>query len=303
MNAGAYCRQYPAGSVKKNDSVLLVLRRIIPLFWISMLCSGCGNGNPKEEDAVARVFDSYLSRNELKKAIPYGSSSRDSAALAKDYIDQWIRRKVVLRKAELNLTDEQKDVQQQLEDYRSSLLIFAYERELIRQKLDTNVSESEIERYYNSNPANFELKSHIVRLKYIKLPLKAPNADKARAWLKASDMTRLEQYCRLYAVNYLLDDANWILFDDVLKEIPLDANTIGSHSGKPRYMELRDKEYQYLLIISGFMVKDSHAPLSFERNNIRNIILNKRKILLIREMQENAYNDALNDKNIELYAK
>ena len=49
------------------------------------------------------------------------------------------------------------------------------------------------------------------------------------------------------------------------------------------------------------MVKDSQAPLEFEKNTIRNIILNKRKILLIQKMQDDAYNDALNEKDIEVY--
>jgi len=222
----------------------------------------------------------------------------------KEYIDQWVLRNLVLKRAELNLRDEEKDVSSQLEDYRASLIIFAYERELIRQKLDTVVSESEIEKYYQENPANFELKSNIIRLKYLKLPMKAPNVDKAKAWLKSgseADGKRLEQYCGLYAVNYLLDDANWLLFDDVLKELPLSNYTAEQYRANQRFLELQDKDYKYLVSVTGFMVKESNAPLSFERSPIRNIILNKRKIKLVQQMQQDAYTNALNDNDVELF--
>jgi hypothetical protein len=264
------------------------------------------NSDEKKLDAVARVHDQYLSQSELRRAIPYGLSTKDSAEFADDFIHQWMMQNIVLRRAENNLRDEEKDVTKQLEDYRTSLIIFAYETELIKQKLDTIVSDNEIETYYNNNPGNFELKSNIIRLRYIKLPKNTPNADKAKKWFssqKQEEMDKLEQFAKLYAVNYLLNDNNWLLLDDVIKEIPLNDGNIAAAKFSSKVVELDDKEYHYLVAISGVMVKDSQAPLAFERNTIKNIILNKRKILLIEKMQQDAYNDALNEKEIEVYSK
>jgi hypothetical protein len=271
---------------------------------ISLLVASCG-ADDAQIDAVARVYDNYLSRSELRRAIPYGLSTQDSAAFANDYIQQWIQQNLVLHRAEMNLRDEEKDVSKQLEDYRTSLVIFAYETELVKQKLDTVVTDAEIEAYYNANSANFELKSNIVRLRYIKLPINTPNADKAKRWLgskKQDDLDKLEQFARLYAVNSLLDDRNWLLLDDVVKEIPLTESLVNANKGSG-ILELNDKEYHYLVALSGVMVKDSRAPLAFEKNTIKNIILNKRKIVLIEKMQQDAYKDALNEKDIEFYFK
>ena len=129
-----------------------------------------------------------------------------------------------------------------------------------------------------------------------------PNADKARKWFlstRPDDKDKLEQFARLYAVNFLLDDSNWLMLEDVIKEIPMGAYAAEDFNRNKRLLELDDKEYHYLVAITGFMVKDSNAPLSFEKENIRNIILNKRKIRLIEQMQQDAYNDAMNEKNIE----
>jgi len=280
------------------------MRNLFGLLIIALSCS-CG-GKDLKEGAIARVYDSYLYQSELKGVVPYGTSSKDSAALVEEFINAWTKRQLVLRRAESNLTDEQKDVEKQLEDYRASLIIFSYERELVRQKLDTIVSDSEIEKYYSSNPANFELKNNIIRLRYVKIPIKTPNKDKVKTWFNGSssaDRNKLEQYCKLYAVNYLLDDSNWLLYEDVLKEIPLNNYPIEQIKNGKKSFELDDKEYHYIINVTGFMVKESSAPLSFEKESIRNRILNKRKIELVQKMQIDAYNDALNNKDIETYKK
>jgi hypothetical protein len=77
--------------------------------------------------------------------------------------------------------------------------------------------------------------------------------------------------------------------------------SINEFNANNRFLEFDDKDYHYLVTISGFMVKDSNAPLSFEKDNIRNIILNKRKIKLVEQMQLDALNDATNDNNIERF--
>lgn len=272
------------------------------LLPFALLLTSCG-GDDTAKDAVARVYDKYLYKSEVSRAVPYGLLPKDSAQIAQEYIDQWIRRNLVLKRAENNLTEEQKDVNQQIEDYRASLLIYAYERELVRQKLDTVVSQTEIEAYYKSNPANFELKSNIIKLRYIKLPASSPNGDKAGKWFNSSaqaDRNKLEQYCKMYAVNYLLDDANWLLFDDVLKEIPISDYSIEKFNRNQRNLDIKDKDYRYFVSVTGFLVKESSAPLSYEKTNIRNIILNKRKIKLIEQMQRDVYNDALNEKDFEI---
>ena len=282
---------------------MVFFKQLFLFFCVIVFLTSCGGKN-QEGISVARVYDKTLSLKELQQALPIGLSKKDSASFAKDFIDQWIKRNVVLKRAESNLTENQKDVSQQLEDYRISLLIFAYERELIRQKLDTTINPAEIEAYYKQNSANFELRSNIIRLKYIKLPIKTPNADNAKRWFvskRSDDFKRLEQFVNLYAVNFLLDDTNWLLLDDVIKEIPMGNYSMADFNSNNRFLELDDKDYHYLVAINGFMVKDSNAPLSFEKDNIRNIILNKRKIKLVEQMQLDAFNDAMNENTIERF--
>lgn len=253
---------------------------------------------------VARVFDKQLPLGKVLHSLPKDTKGKDSVAFIKNYINNWIQLELIIHKAEQNLNDDQKDVEQQLENYRNSLIIYAYEKELVRQKLDTNVTETEIEKYYQDNTRNFELKDNIVKVIYVKVNKSAPNMHKLKDWYKLSktnDRKQLESYCHQFAENFYLDEESWLLFDDVLKEIPIKTYNQEQFLQNNRLIEMQDSAYNYFVNIVGFKVKESISPLSFERNNIRSIIVNKRKLKLIEQMRKDIYQDALKKTDFEIY--
>ena len=175
-----------------------------------------------------------------------------------------------------------------MNDYRNSLITHAYEEELVSQKLDTVISEDEIEKFYNENQSNFELKDNIIKVIYLKLSRKSPKIEKAKQWYKSDnpkDRKLLEDYCHQYAFNYYLDDQSWLLFDDLLKEIPIKTYDKEQFLRNNRFIELEDSSNLYLVNIKGFKIRNSISPLSFETDNIRNMIINERKLKLIEEME------------------
>lgn len=263
-----------------------------------------GKNEPNKKDAVARVYDKYLYPEDLAGIVPPNASESDSVLHIKSYIDNWIHQQVVLHKAEVNLDEEKKDVEKQLDEYRNSLIRYAYEKALIEQRLDTGVSDKEIEEFYNANPDNFELKSNILKVIYLKLSKKSPKLNKVRDWYisdNKKDRELLKDYCRQYALNYYLDEDNWLMFDDLLKEIPIKTYDQEQFLHNNRNIVIEDSTTLYLISIKGFKVKNSLSPLSFERNNIRNMIINQRKLKLIAEMEQQAYEDAGRKGDFEIY--
>ena len=235
--------------------------------------------------------------------VPAGSTKDDSARLVSKYIDSWIRETLIVQKAEKNLTDEQKNVTKQLYDYRKSLITYAYERELVKQRLDTFVSDSDIENYYRQNKENFELKDNIIKVNYIKVLKDAPNIDKLKTWYKSDkqkDRNDLAGYCHQYAENFYLDDNTWLLFDDLLKEVPIKMYDKELFLQNNRIVEEEDSLHYYFVNIKGFKIKNGLSPLSFEKENIRNVILNKRKLELINQMKQDVYDDAVKNNSFEI---
>jgi hypothetical protein len=285
---------------------------------IRFLLAGCFfifiNSCKKKQDVksgdtsllIARVYDKELTIDDLKNVVPKGVSRADSLNIIKTFVDNWVRQHVVLKKAEDNLEEEERDVNKQLEEYRNSLITYLYERQLIRQEVDTAVSDEEIEKYYNANQSNFKLRNNIVQVNYFRIPLKAPKIDKVRSWYKSTqprDRKMLEQYCFQFATDYYFNDHDWISFEELQKKIPIETYSPEQYLRSNRYVELSDSSHYSFLIIKGFKIKESLSPLSFERDNIRNLIINRRKLDLISAMEKAAMEKAIGDNQVEIFLK
>jgi hypothetical protein len=273
---------------------------------ILILISGCADEvreNPKEKP-VARVYDLFLYPSDLKNIVPADISSRDSAKLIKSYIEKWIQDNLVLKHAEENLTTEQLNIDKQIAEYRKNLLIYNYQSELVRQKLDTSVSQKDLEEYYNGHQESFTLRDNIVKVWYVKVSKTAPNVEKVRKWYKSDlpkDFISLKSYCIQFADNFFLDENNWLLFDELLKEIPVSSLDPELFLKTNRFIEVADSSFQYFVNIKGYKIKNSVSPIAFERENIRNIIINRRKLRLIEDMKKEVYQNAKEKGKFEEY--
>ena len=270
-----------------------------------VLLTGCSTFfKKKTEHSVARVYSDYLYESDLKSVIPKGTLAKDSISMAKSYIDNWVHQRLVIHLAEQNLTSAQMDFTQQLDNYKNSLIIYTYENELVKQKLDTLVTDEDIENYYDANQQNFLLKDNIVQLQYVKLPLKSAYIKQFRKLLisdNPADKTRLTKQCEQYASDYFLDDQNWLPFNDLLKQIPIKTYNQEEFLKNHRDLEYQDSAFTYLVRFRDFKIKESVSPLSFEKERIRNIILNKRKITLTKKMREDIFEQAQKKNDFEIY--
>jgi hypothetical protein len=258
----------------------------------------------KNDEEIARVGKKILYRPDLTDLIPAGTNEKDSISITTKYVEDWVLQQLILRKAELNLPAQEKDFRKQLEDYRNSLIIYQYESYLIRQNLDTNVTDREIEDYYETNKQNFELKDNIVQVNFVILKNKKLPSFPVKNYLNSAnpdDKDRLENFCKKSAFNYFLED-QWIRFDDLLKIIPIETYNQQAFLENNRYFELQDSAYRYFVRFYDFKIKESISPLSFERETIRNIIINKRKLEIIEKMRRKIFEDGLKNNDFEIYS-
>lgn len=259
-----------------------------------------------DDDLLAIAYDAYLYRGELEGMIPKGLQATDSIEIAKQYIDNWIRQQVLLNHAEGNLEDDQKDFSKQLETYRNSLVVYAYESELIRQKLDTTVSEVEIQEFYDANLLNFQLHENIVRVSYVKIPDKdktGPMAKKARQLLLSKDadaQVDLMELCDKSMFTCRPDDGNWVSFSDFIKEISLKITDQEDFLQNKTFLEKNDSLYTYFIRIIDYKTRENTAPATMVKDKVKNLILNRRKSALINRMQDEIFEEAMKNKKIEI---
>jgi hypothetical protein len=288
------------------------MRQRVLFLFVSVLvvvCYSCDRTESKQKETggkiLAEVYNYKLYESDLKSAMTEDMSKDDSTRFAQTYINSWVREMLLVHQAEQNLGSDEKNVEEQLRKYRNSLIIYNYEQKLVQQQLDTIVSEAEIEKYYNEHPDDFTLKNSIIKVVYVKVDKKAPNVAKLKNWIRSTklqDKKELEGYCLQFAVNYYLDDQSWLLFDDLLKEVPIPTYNKELFLQNNRYVEVSDTTHLYFVDIRGFMIRDSKSPIGFEKENIRSIIINQRKRDLIDRMRNDIYNDAINKKEIKINA-
>jgi len=275
------------------------------LFAGLIILTACLNSSNRGSDNVlARVYNDYLYESEVKALVVPGASPKDSLAIVQNYINNWIRQKLTLYKAEANLLQEDLQFEQQLEDYRNSLIIYAYESKLVSQNLDTIVNDEEIEKYYNDNVGNFQLKDNIVKTYYARFDSDIPEIRRINRFFYSNTpehLDSLEVYIESFSDLYYLNDEVWILFKDVLHFVPIQTYTQEAYLQNHRKIEITQEPYIYFVNIVDFKIKEGVSPLSFEKENIRQIIINKRKLNIINQMRDDIFETALSNNDFEIY--
>jgi hypothetical protein len=218
----------------------------ISLTFFSGLCTRFNTSN--NEKPLAQVGNYYLYPSDLKGLMKSKLSKEDSISMVTGLVEKWIRKQLIIQKAELNLTDEEKDVNKELEEYRSSLVIYKYEQKLIKEKLDTVVSRKEIEDYYTQNQSNFTLNYDAVKAVYIKLPIKSPDIDRFRIWFKSNSddsYRQLDSYCFQYASKYEYFNDQWVDFDHIQILMPSQMTFNDQILRNSKYFEGKDSAYLF----------------------------------------------------------
>lgn len=277
---------------------------IYPVLMIFSLISCSQQDNEVNEDPVARVYDHYLYPSDLVGHIPPGLSYEDSIRISKKLIEEWIRNQLLLKQAEVQLPEDMKDVEKQVEEYRTSLLIFKYKQNLLSRNLDSLISENEIRNYYDENSSNYVLESDIVRVTYLKIPTSSPRIGDVRRWYRSEreeNTEALREYCLEYAESFTINDSSWYSFTELLSGTPLRIDNPSRYLNYNRNIEASDNDYYYFIRVLDRKKEGEIKPLSMVRNNIRSVLLNKRKLEYIQDLENTVYRDGFSRNNVEIY--
>lgn len=274
---------------------------------MALCLNGCGRFATSDDDrtAVARVGNSYLYLDELQGVAAPGIAAADSVQRVEAFVDSWIRKQLLIQEATRRMNINEAEVERKILDYRYSIIAYEYQAHYVRENLDTAISHAEIEKYYQENRDNFILKQNIVQATFIKLPKSAPRVEKLREMVfstRDKDLRELKSYCLSFAAAFQLADSTWMVFDDLVRNSPLAEipNKIQFLKANP-YYETSDDNYLYFLKVNNYRISDNVSPLEFVRNEIRNIILNKRKVKLAHELEDKVYDDAAEGQKFEIY--
>ena len=278
---------------------------LVVTFVVALMLQACHFFRThSEEVVVAECYGKYLYESDLKGIVPEHANVIDSIHRVNAFIDSWVKRQVLLHQAENNLSAADLDFSKQLEDYRNSLVIYTYETQLIRQKLDTIVSEAEIEAYYEENKDNFQVRSTLVRAAYVILEEDCKQKDQFHKLLSNRDTLMLQNIDMLandHAVKCYLDVDEWIRLDELTKVVPIEIYNTESFLKKNKYVRFDWNDLTCMVRFEDYLLEKSVMPMELVRDNIKEILLIRRKTELIERMKDAIYEEAKRKHGFEVY--
>ena len=275
-------------------------QKILIFLIFLMLTVACFNSN--NQRVIASVNEKDLLLSEVIKEMP--ESTEDSSFFIDSYINIWVRKQLMIYHAEINLSSGLTDYEKQIQEYRESLLIYAYQQELINQNFDTTITSQDILEYYNRYREEFKLVKNIFIGRYITVDKSAPSLKDLSKWYKSDNeesAEKLVDYCQQFAKEYYLTDSSWQYFSNINDRLP---NLISEEEYFLQHTKgvwFEDEIYRYYIYIKDYQLKGSISPLDMEREKIRNVLLNKKKIQYLKQLEDELYQNALDLRKIKIY--
>jgi len=281
------------------------MNKALLIIMIIVVSAGCNKNNIVKRIPVAEVGNTILYYDEIPDPVSNELNKADSAAIVQNYINKWAKRRLLLQKAEENLSPELKiEIARQLEDTRTNLVIYQYQRQMMLQKMDTILTDSELENYYSANEKSFMLNSNIVKALFIKLPAETPDLSRIKTLAMSNEQTdlqQLESFCFQFAEKF--DDFNedWVTMDRLSIELQQDIENEENFLKRNTFFETSDSLSVYLVSIRDYRLRATLAPFEYVKNDIKRIIWNARRIEFIQSLENGIYNEALKENSFKIY--
>lgn len=259
------------------------------------------SGQPDQSKNVLVSIDgNYLYREDLETVLPFGLSPEDSAAFAQRYIRNWVSELLLFQNAERNIPDT-REIDLLVENYRRSLIVHNYEQKLIEQKFGDEITDADIQAFYNDNSRLFVLEDPVIKGLFLKIPASASGISKIRDLYTRTDdasFEEIEKYSIRYAVRYEMFYDSWTSISDIESMLPPMDQPLEERLKQKRSLELRDKEFIYLLNVSEIMSRGSVQPLEEVRAEIRGLLLNNSEVEFMQRIKDELYETALSKDRI-----
>ncbi|MFN3753525.1 hypothetical protein [Flavobacterium sp.] len=275
-------------------------------FLLLVLFCSCNYFQPEQKpESIARVGKSYLYRTDIATLVPAGTSKEDSVLMVRDFINRWASQKLLIEAAERNLSEKKKgEYNALIKQYKIDLYTKAYIEEVVKNTVDTLITHQELKKYYDENKENFKTNGTLVRLRFINLAKDNPRFATIRS--KFFDYNKKDKkFWDTYALqfkSFALNDSVWADMSQVYAKLPvINPNNRDEFIQPGRKAEIQSNDDVYLIKITNVIDKNQISPFEYIKPTLKEVILNKRKLELIKKFEKEITDDAIKNKDYEIY--
>lgn len=270
--------------------------------FTALLLTSCSNiSDNNSNDLIARAGENFLYQNQL----PPFSSEQDSILRYLNYIETWAKEKILYDLSLTNLSQSKKnDLDLLVEKYKVDLYINSYKDLIVNSRIDSIVTDQEIESFYNMNIDNFKLNENLLKYRYLKVPSDNINISRIRRYiqrLNESDREFLDSLNFQFA-DLKINDTMWFTEREVISSIEfINQKNKSNYMRINRLYEFEDEQYTNYFIVKDLLKSGNIPPLSYLYDRIKSNIINQRKLNLIQNINKEILNDALKSSKYEVF--
>ncbi len=267
--------------------------RLLLLSLLIIFLTACSNTPTRNKETLVEVNGKELSYQEVYDALPKNLNSEDSTKLVEEYTTSWIKHRLLLQKAELNVGDDPK-IEELVKSYREQLLIENYLQLLVEIKAEIKPTEKQINDFYEKNKTQYELQENLLKGIFIVLPLDASNKATLMKLLKTDETERpmIEAYCLQNAAKVDFFQDKWVPFRIIKKHLPDVTESEERILSRRTFFETKDSLFDYIIKIQDYKFKGDISPLNYIHSEIEEFLINNNKISYLRKMEKDLYDDA-----------
>lgn len=273
------------------------MKRLAAIFCLALVVlASC---HRKEDPVVAQVYQYKLYASEVRSVMPVGLSQEDSLVLVRDFIDSWVKEKLVLHEAEKNLSPREKNFEREIAEYRNTLLVNKYYDKLwMADSAGNLVTEQEISEFARNLDSRYTVDKEIVRVNYVKMPTASPQLPQVKEILfnesrRTAEKETLETMLG-DTIEYLLDDDAWLYLDDIQNEVSFEIDAQkAAERGNVLHIEKAVGDQTVLLAILDYRSQRSVNETKEERAAAGMLLMNQRKAQFINQYVQELYDKAV----------
>ncbi len=254
-----------------------------------------------KEEPIARVNDLYLYPSDIN-GLSLNADKSDSAKLVQMFVTDWIKRNLLLEKAKESLPNSMKEIDEKVENYRQSLILYNYESELLSEMQDTSIENTLKQKYYQDFQNNFVLDEDVFQFQYIALPL---NTAQLEDWIevfsstKPEDKVLLNSKVKIGAMKAELSSSKWFTRDELNKQIELPVDFFTKLKVNGNVLKLENSTQVILYKLNAVKPMGEVAPFDRVEKSINQILLNKKRTELLNKMYQEIYQKGIQSKTAE----
>jgi len=258
----------------------------------------------RNEQVVAEVGTERLYRSDIDAVVPKGLPQEDSVRLARQYINAWASDRVYMAIAEQQLSKSEKDVTRELEDYRKSLLKYRYEQLYVNERLDTAVSDDNVEEYYEAHKEAFKLERPLVKARFLRIHTDSPMLENIRKKMSSSDANDLVEADSLAfssAMMFTTWNDRWQDVIVLARELGVAYDSVLGMMNKGWIRQDDTTGVTNLAYVSEVLRSGEYAPVDYSAPRIKDIIISTRKQALISALEQDLLDDARENGQFVIY--